>query len=543
MLKIKSGVFLLSAFILFVNTLPLCAVPKTAEGTRIAWDYASQRIIAEEGGGYVRVICLQDGTYLAVYESAGRALLRRSYDDGATWTDRQIIVDSYYVNGVRVRAANPEIYQLSDGTLLFGVNYRPTKEAIESWSIAIARSLDGGISWSAPQIIHRAEPRFCDGCWEPSFLEMPDGNVHVYFANEGPYTDSSEQEIACMISRDSGCTWGEYRTVSFRAGHRDGMPVARIFNDEIVVAIEDNAHGEFVPYTVRCSMRDAWKEPVHADSENRNYALIDSLHHTSTYGGAPYLLKLPNGDAAMSYQRSYCSGKWNLDNMEVVVGDKHARNFAHPSYPFDVSNGKTCMWNSICLLDEYTIGAVGSLNVGGFIPVFKKGHLIYGVRAQKNTVNEMPIFIGSKGPTQLRVGVARRAGRLLLKVDVTDADVIAGSDAVVVYVDSASRPQNCLYPGLIRLRVSNDGHADLWKWLDGSWVEVGTAGLAVSSGTKSDGYELNIEIPKSVTGGWNRHGIRLGMTLCESDSVKGEYEEDLVDMIRENPQTWLPVRM
>ena len=98
MLKIKSGVFLLSAFILFVNTLPLCAVPKTAEGTRIAWDYASQRIIAEEGGGYVRVICLQDGTYLAVYESAGRALLRRSYDDGATWTDRQIIVDSYYVN-------------------------------------------------------------------------------------------------------------------------------------------------------------------------------------------------------------------------------------------------------------------------------------------------------------------------------------------------------------------------------------------------------------------------------------------------------------
>ena len=542
MRKIKAGISFLSAFILFVNTLPSGAAVKTT-ATRIAWDYSSQRIIAEEGGGYARVICLQDGSYLAVYESGGKSLLRSSSDNGATWKDRQIVVDAYFKEGVRIKAVNPEIYQLSDGTLLYGVNYRPSKEEVEPWSIAVARSLDGGLSWSSPEIIYRAEPRFCDGCWEPCFLEMPDGSVHVYFANEGPYTDSSEQEIACMISRDSGRTWGEYRTVSFRAGHRDGMPVARIFNDEIVVAIEDNAHGEFVPYTVRCSVDDVWKEPVYEDSENRDYALRDSLHHTSTYGGAPYLLKLPNGDAAMSYQRSYRPGKWNLDKMEVVVGDRHARNFGNPSYPFEVPDGKSCMWNSISLLDDYTIAAVGSLNVGGYFPVFKKGHLMYDVHMQKRTVNEMPIFIGSKGPTHLRAGIARSAGSLLLKIHVTDVDVHAGSDAVVIYLDPAAESQNSLYPGLVRLRVSNDGKVDFGRWTDGSWVVTGLSGLSVSTERKTDGYELNVKIPKSVTGCWNRSGIRLGMTLCESDSVNEDYEEDLVDMVRDNPMTWLPVGM
>ena len=542
MRKIKAGISFLSAFILFVNTLPSGAVVKTT-ATRIAWDYSSQRIIAEEGGGYARVICLNDGSYSAVYESGGKSLLRRSYDKGATWTDRHIVVDSYLKDGVRIKAANPEIYQLSDGTLLYGVNYRPSKEEVEPWSIAVARSVDGGLSWSSPEIIYRAESRFCDGCWEPCFLEMPDGSVHVYFANEGPYTDSSEQEIACMISSDSGRTWGEYRTVSFRAGHRDGMPVARIFNDEIVVAIEDNAHGEFVPYTVRCSVDDVWKQPVYADSENRVYALRDSLHHTSTYGGAPYLLKLPNGDAAMSYQRSYRPGKWNLDKMEVVVGDRRARNFGNPSYPFEVPDGKSCMWNSICLLDDYTIAAVGSLNVGGYFPVFKKGHLMYDVQMQKRTVKEMPIFIGSKGPTHLRAGIAKSGGSLLLKIHVRDVDVRAGSDAVVIYLDPAAEAQNCLYPGLVRLRVSNDGKLEFGRWTDGSWVVTGLSGLSVSTERKTDGYELNVKIPKSVTGGWNRSGIRLGMTLCESDAVNGDYEEDLVDMVRENPMTWLPVGM
>lgn len=541
MLKIKAGLTFLSAFILFVNTLPSVAVIRPTGVTRIAWDYSSQRIIAEEGGGYARVLCLKDGSYLAVYESGGKSLLRRSSDNGATWKDRQIVVDSYFKEGVKVKAANPEIYQLSDGTLLYGVNYRPTKDGVEPWSIAVARSMDGGVSWSAPEIIYRAGSRFRDGCWEPCFLEMPDGSVHVYFANEGPYADSSEQEIACMISRDSGRTWGEYRTVSFRAGHRDGMPVARIFNDEIVVAIEDNVHGEFVPYTVRCSLNDVWNDPVYSDSDFRNYALTDSLHHTSTYGGAPYLLKLPNGDAAMSYQRSYRPGKWNLDKMEVVVGDKYARNFSSPSYPFEVPEGKSCMWNSICLLDDYTIGAVGSLNVGGYCPVFKKGYLMYDVQMQQRQVKTMPIFIGSKGMTQLRAGVARGTGYLLIKVDVTDDDVLDGSDAVIIYLDTEAGSHDCLYPGLIRLRVSNDGQIDFRKWADSSWIGADASGISVSSERKSDGYELNLKILKSVTCRWNKAGIRLGMTLCESNSINGEYEEDLVDMIRENPMTWLPV--
>ena len=57
------------------------------------------------------------------------------------------------------------------------------------------------------------------------FFQLPNGEVQVYFANEGPYTHSNEQEISMMTSVDNGKTWGGYKTVCFRAGSRDGMPV------------------------------------------------------------------------------------------------------------------------------------------------------------------------------------------------------------------------------------------------------------------------------------------------------------------------------
>lgn len=505
-----------------------------SEPARIAWDYSSQTDISPKGG-YARVISLPDGTYMAAYESSGAVHICRSMDEGCTWTDSRTVIDGYRKDGVRVNAANAEIIRLSDGTLLCGANFRPSRDEVESWSIAVARSQDGGRTWTEPQVIYRAGQRFCDGCWEPYFLEMPDSKVHVYFANEAPYGDSSEQEISCMESSDGGCTWGAFRTVSFRKGHRDGMPSARVFGDEIVVAIEDNAHGEFVPYTVRCTLKDAWKRAVGGDSEDRDYALADSLHMDRIYAGAPYLLRLPSGEAAMSYQRSY-AGQWNKALMEVTVGDRHARNFCNPTRPFKVPDTYTCLWNSITVLDDHTIAAVGSLSYPKYRPVFKKGYLMYGLELQEGEVVSMPFFVGAEGPANLRSGISYDSGTINICVKVSDASV-AADDGVFVYLDASGRAVPS--ERSMRLRVGRDGESGLSRWCGGEWRAAASAGFSVEMDGDDRSYTAYIRMEKSLVGRVGLKGLRFGLSLCAYDDDGRGYCEDMVHMDPDDPSTWI----
>ncbi|MCS2364680.1 sialidase family protein [Bacteroides thetaiotaomicron] len=247
------------------------------DGVRIGWDYGTIRQLATRGG-YPRSIRLQDNTVVAVYENYDTGYeMRCSTDEGSTWGDPVILFPIHSITNdkgtARINIANSEIIQLANGDLLAACNYRPQTPEITPFAIAVRRSTDNGVTWSDPQIIYEAEPRFSDGCWEPSFLQLPNGEVQVYFANEGPYTHSNEQEISMMTSVDNGKTWGGYKTVCFRAGSRDGMPVSKVVGDEIVCVIEDCGFVTFKPYTVRTKLSDNWSSPVLADSPNRAMAL------------------------------------------------------------------------------------------------------------------------------------------------------------------------------------------------------------------------------------------------------------------------------
>src|SRR5690606_38099087 len=100
----------------------------------------------------------------------------------------------------------------------------------------------------------------------------------------------------------------------------DGMPVAILLSDEIVVAIEDNKADKFKPYTVRTKISDNWAQPVLDVSDNRHYALQEKIAD-SVYMGAPYLIKLPNGQTLLSYQTNENrSSNWELSTMEVAIG-------------------------------------------------------------------------------------------------------------------------------------------------------------------------------------------------------------------------------
>ncbi|MDD4777649.1 MAG: sialidase family protein [Fermentimonas sp.] len=334
----------------------------------IEWDNTSLVCIADEGG-YPRLIKLDDESLLAVYENRkGDVVVKKSFDNGSVWSDEVTSFEAFnYTNPqtgeeTRVNIANPEIIQLADGDLLLAVNLRPRIEGIYPFSIALKRSSDNGATWSDAEILFQAAEQFRDGCWEPSFLLLPDGTIQIYFANEYPYQQSDEQEISVLTSYDNGFSWeSEPKTVSFRKGHRDGMPMAVHDGESVYVVIEDNVSGQFKPWIISGTVNNSWDNPVLADSPDRYSALKNNLPDT-VYAGAPYMIRTNSGIYLISYQTTENrSSNWELSTMEVVVSH-NSFDFRNPTQPFNVPLNKEAKWNSLSDIGNNTIAALASTN-------------------------------------------------------------------------------------------------------------------------------------------------------------------------------------
>lgn len=517
-------------------------------GIRIAWDYSSMQQIAERGG-YGRIKRMQDNSLIAVYETlTGNIHLRRSYDNGTTWSEPVKIFSQFTYKGkngksTQVNMANAEITQLANGDIITACNYRPQKAEIAPFSIVIRRSTDNGATWLEPQILYDAAPRFHDGCWEPSLLQLPDGELQVYFANENPYQQSEEQEISVVSSKDNGITWEDARTVCFRKDRRDGMPVATIVGDEIVMVIEDNNIDRFKPYTVRTKLADNWSEPVLADSPDREYALTEKINDT-VYMGAPYILKLPTGETLISYQTNENRASfWGLSTMEVAVGDKEARNFGKRTRPFDVPLDKEALWNSLALWDENTIVAFAASNFKSkFIaPWLIKGYIISEIQVPSKEITTYPIFIGGKGETNLRAGLATDKDNLYIRCKVNDSDLHnleksdKEPDGIYVYLNDGKES--------VKIWCDYQGNTNSWQKKGKDWQKRPANGIEVSSTVSDKNYQLNITIPKKELQYSGKKEIRLSMALCAHDNAQNNYTEMLVNSEEDKPETWLKVKM
>ena len=334
----------------------------------ITWDESSIVCISEEGG-YPRLIRLENNTLVAVFEDrTGSVKLKESTDECKTWSDPIAVYDSFVYtddvsgNTTKVNIANPEITQLANGDLLLACNLRPQKEGIYPFSISLKRSTDNGKTWGEEQILYKAADYFGDGCWEPSFLILPDNSIQIYFANESPYPNSNEQEISVLTSTDNGIKWTtEPTTVSFRSEFRDGMPVAVHDGKQIFVSIEDNVSGQFKPYIISSNIDNSWSEPVLSNSNNRYNALEVTLAD-SVYAGAPYLIRTNSDIYVLSYQTTENrTSEWEHSTMEVVIS-QNPYSFKNPSQPFKVPLSKEAKWNSLSYLGNNTIAALATTN-------------------------------------------------------------------------------------------------------------------------------------------------------------------------------------
>lgn len=332
---------------------------------RIVWDTTTLRLVA--AGGYARMIELKNGELITVYAASnGNTEIMRSFDGGNTWSAP--IVVAQRKGDVRMDA--PDILLLKNGNLMVCYNPRPSsrnRDSTKHFAISIALSDDGGNTWKDDRLLYEAGTVFKDGCWEPSLLQLPSGELQLFFSNEGIYTTSDEQNISLLRSFDGGKTWTTTpEIISFRKGSRDGMPVPLYLPEkkELLFSIEDNGFSNFKPYIIRSTLKNNWHGTVDAASTNRGYALQDSLP-AQVYAGAPYLRRLSNGNTVLSYQSTqFRPGPHDVRHAEMVVaiGNAEGRQFTNASVPFIIPQNATALWNSIAVLKDDTIVALTSTN-------------------------------------------------------------------------------------------------------------------------------------------------------------------------------------
>jgi hypothetical protein len=346
---------------------PLGAQDISRPVTGIDWNTKAAVHISD--GTYARIIRLKSGALLCCYESRGRSFVKRSSDEGQTWGDAVLVRE---LPGSS--AANPELLQLQSGRIWLFFNGRP-RDGVQKFIIDACWSNDNGATW-----IPRSKPIFAAGtegkvgCWEPAALQLPSGEIQLFFANEFSFPNNDDQEITLMRSRDNGQTWSKPQRVCYRPGHRDGMPVPlRLQNGNIVFSIEDNGllPGNVLQPAIISSNQGKWNGSVGGDSPRRWSA---PPFKPGVYGGAPYLVQLSSGETLLSCQST--EGGRRQPQMVVYIGNKSAADFSRKSVPIELPEDIAGNWNSLFVKNAETVMAVTATTIDGKQGVWAiDGHL------------------------------------------------------------------------------------------------------------------------------------------------------------------------
>jgi hypothetical protein len=545
---------------LAVMSLCACVIFAVApyNSSRLFWDSTNPYVVFSSGV-YSRIIELQDGRLMACCEGAG-IKISFSSDKGKTWTTPTKIVQN--VNNIP--NCVPDVIQLSDGTLIVAYNPRPSVPYSPDrlFGIRCKRSTDGGKNWSEEIWVNDASYTFSDGCWEPSMLELPSGEVQLYFSDEGPYTSSNEQQISMCRSLDRGKTWTSAQIVSYRKGHRDGMPVPILLQDNstIVVAIEDNGcgYGDFVPATVRCLLETNWNNYwVDANSGNR-LAAPDYDFCALAKGGAPYLRKLTSGETVLSHQSALNNG--DKRTMYAYVGDKDAKNFKSMTRPFILQADQQALWNSLCVLKDGTILAVASINgtikmvTGLAMTQFTANYSTPVVDGKQRfndhyfTTNHNQVKMGSGLGHEVAMDFAYDSDSLYFfcrAADNTQQAEGSNVDGVRLYVETAGavavRPMKTSYNYYCELNgnVSRFSGGDRGGW--DSSISNG-AHLAVK---RYIGYyimELAIPWEDMQLAGPPSNDMRVNIVLYDA-TAEGIATETIPDAKAQKTWTWMPLQL
>jgi hypothetical protein len=561
----------LSLFLFWAMTGIAQNVKTPIGGIRIAWDFNTLVKVSSNQArysGYARLIQLADSSLIGVYEAEGSVYCVKSTDVGKTWSDQVLIAPR--AGGVNM--AVPDILQLKDHSLLACYNPRPGRRPVDTtkhFGIKTKKSYDGGKTWTEERTLYQADYLFDNGCWEPSAIQLPNGDIELFFANENPYRQSNEQCISMVKSKDGGLSWSAARTTSFRPHSRDGMPSPILLQNgkEMAYSIEDNGFKNFKPTIIRSTLKDDWAKPVGANDANRNFALANKVPD-SLYLGAPYLRQLKTGETILSYQGTEGRiNNMNHSDMKVVIGDNEARNFDRKTVPFLVAKNRSALWNSLSVLNDNTVVALASMNYQAPIDPFSadtarsvdnsvrvwmiKGHVIPQLAAKKQSVKindqadepvwklHMPVFIGHDSPATLEANFSYDDQNLYVLVRVSDNPT--DTNAVAISIDPQNESYDAPGAGVYKINVAMNNTITAFEGNSGAWKPANLKGVKATAPKYLVGYLQKIVIPWAAIGGKPALHRRIGLDMALTN-MEG-HTENISANEADKPFTWCTLQL
>ncbi|MBP3774706.1 MAG: exo-alpha-sialidase [Bacteroidaceae bacterium] len=524
------------------------------DGIRVCWDFHTRQFL--NAGVYSRVKQLSDGTLACAY-SAGDNVYLRTCRNGrwgaATLVAKPKEAGHYYTNS--------ELLELADGRLMYAWNARAREGSGLPYKIMAAYSSTRGSTWQDVQDLYVAGTTGSDGCWEPAMMQLPSGEVQMFFANEHN-VPNSDQNITLLRSTDNCATWAAPEVVSFRQGARDGMPVPVCLQDGkgLAFAIEDNGlNGTFKPVTIHSTLQDNWRSgTVTGSSAQRRSALAQEEQlAASVYAGAPYLVQLRSGETLLSCQSS--EGRQSADHalMQVYVGDSLARDFRGRStpFPFDHNPDAKTLWCSMTQTDDSTVTATSSISgltsQNGIWTV--NGHIVRPISAlhapggpREWQYVPMGMFIGAESQAQAQIRTAWDDDSLYLCFHVTDRKIVTAeggnvwdSDGVEFYMDKNQRGITNLLMGMYKILVNVADQTLLQRASENRWVDW-TAQIGHAVERNAQGYRILISLPWRAVGGKPKTDrFTIFFKLHNNDGDGTVYHENMSGGHPDKPNTWL----
>lgn len=549
--------FLLAAAFCLLAAQPAPVQAQTFyDGVRVCWNYKTQKFL--QGGVYSRLKRLSDGTLVCVYSAGSDVYIRRSIRPNVWQNPIRVSTDATK----NYNYTNSELVELADGRLMYAWNARPKNGTGQPYKIMAAYSSTRGLQWRNEQTLYVAGTEGSDGCWEPAMMQLPDGEVQLFFANEHNVADN-KQNITLLRSSDGGTTWSEPQVVSFRETSRDGMPVPLCLQDGkgLLLAIEDNGlNGNFKPVILHSTMADNWSGVISGSSSHRWSALAESeALAASVYAGAPYLIQLATGETLLSCQSSEGRTSTAYPIMQVYVGDALGRNFCCRSTPFPfVGESETkVQWCSMEQTDSLTVMATASVenratDNGIWITsgrLFRPLTAAKAVGGQHDWENQpVGMFIGAESQAQAEVRTAWDADSLYVHFTVSDAKVVSAtdgsaawdSDGVEIYIDRSMRNATEVGTGMYKALANVRGETLFERALRGKWL-TWTDAVATHLSLTPKGYTMLFSVPWAAIGNKPSSGsCALFMKLHNNDGEASPIcHENMSGGNPDRPLTWI----
>ena len=336
----------------------------------VEWDHASDRVVSaanDTGAAYPRARQLSNGEILLAYHHGdvlgncgSKVTLRKSRDGGATWYQTQ------EVDGTKERGfwgfANPDFIELGKGRLMLVSSARGKADPrsrdgfiseCQRSGLRVRFSDDYGTTWGPPRMIAAGRGRV----WEPAIVQLPTGELEIFYANESPdlQEEGATQCIESIRSVDGGLSWSIPTLVSEQRGCRNGMPAALALSNGHVVCGQEVVGLATSPWIA---------DTLHGRTQH--YYLAQDQYD---FGAAPFLTRAPDGSTLLAFH-SQCrqtsdfkqiSGSWLFSQIYVQHGDTEADHFGPASCPWPAVDGPTgAFFPSLMVMKGGTLVAMAS---------------------------------------------------------------------------------------------------------------------------------------------------------------------------------------